>query len=364
MALDEDTSALIGRIYEAADDSAKWETILHDIRARMGARCLMHSMSDLRHGQMQRSIVIGDPKRPQGADEYTAHAFELDASFRWASKHPHARFCDTEELLPHDDYLQHEFIRWNRDEWIGSTHWLVGYTNPADELTFGLSVHPWAHDGPLSPDKKALFRMLFEHMERALRLASRPPILASADDALVLLDRSGHVLKLSPAAEDLLAAADGLTVWDQKLHADDSLSSQRLNTAIASALHALDEGGFGGAVAVARPSGSRDFLLTATPLLNDRSPLDAFRASVLVRIVDPERRPPPAAAKAWSDMSGMTPAETRLATLLLGDAENLRSVAAALGVTYATVRVHLRAIMDKTQTHSQSQLVHLLSRVI
>lgn len=363
MALDEKISGLIGRIYESVGDPASWEEVLHEVRSLLGARCLMQSLADLGQHDMVRSTVIGEPRRPEGVEEYEARAYEIDPTFRWAIAHPLAGFCDTDEIVPKEGYLENDFIQWNLSEWIGSTHWIVGYTPPGERLTFGLSAHPWAQDGPLPQDKKRLFKMLFEHMERAIRLSSRPPLFASESDAVVLLDRLGRVRAISPAAQELLECDDGLSVWDERLHAGWSPASARLNEAILSALTAQETGGFGGAVSIPRRSGKRDLLVTIVPLSNPPSPFQAYRPAALVRIVDPELGVSPSASERWAALFGLTPAEARLAESLINHEQNVRNAADALGVSYATARVHLKHLLEKTNTHSQSQLSRLLSRV-
>jgi DNA-binding CsgD family transcriptional regulator len=364
VALDENTSGLIGRIYESVEDPVRWEQVLRELLLRLDAKCAVQTVSDLHQCDMLRTTTYGDPLCPNGISEYQDRSlYAVDPSFRWAMKNPDARFCDTAEIVPAESYDTWEFFRWNRDEWTGSRHWVVGYTAPGDELTFGLSIHPSAEVGPLPADKKVLFKLIFEHMDRAIRLAARPPLFAKSSEALILLDRNGCIREISPAAQEVLGAGDGLAVWDRQLQAADSASTHRLNSAILSALTALREGGFGGAVALPRPSGKRDLLLTITPLLNPPSPFEAFRPAALVRIVDPERRAPPSAAHHWALLFGLTPTEARLADGLMGGDQNLRRTAEEMGMSYWTARVHLKNILEKTGTHSQSQLSRLLSRL-
>lgn len=364
MALDENISALIGRIYEGVDDSARWEAVLLDLKQLFGACCVLETVADLRHRELSRSTFYGSGTGLfyEGIQQYQEGRYQDDPTFHWAVRNPYARFCDTSEIMPEDEWLGHEFVRWNRPR-LGSTHWLIGYTAPDDELTFGLSVHPPAEVGPLSADKKALFKMLFNHMERAIRLSARPPLLASAQECLVLLDRLGRIREMSSAARELLEEQDALTVWQGQLRALDSGSTVRLNQAILSALTALREGGWGGAVALPRRSGRRDLLVTVTPLVSPPSPFEAFRPAALVRIVDPELGAAPSAAERWAEIFGLSPAEARLAETLVGGDQNLRASADQLGVTYHTARVHLKHLLEKTRTHSQSQLARLLSRL-
>lgn len=363
MALDENVSNLIGRIYESAESPAAWQRLLEDIRTHLGAKCLMQTTADLGHGHVHQSVVIGDQLRPEGVEEYKAHAFELDASFRWASRHPDARYCDTEDLFfSADDNLRDEFTRWNLNEWIGSRNWIVGYTAPGDELTFGLSVHPWA-EATLPADKKRLFKMLFEHMDRAMRLNARAPLLFDGSKPQVLIDCLGYVRGASQAARELLGKDDGLSIWDGRLHATDGAANGRLVAAMRSALAALSDGGFGGAVAIPRQSGRRDLLLTVVPLINPPSPFHAFRPAALVQIVEPESPFSASAAAHCAQLFGFTQAEAHFADVLMNAEQNLRQAADELGITYSTARVHLKHLLEKTGTHSQAQLSRLLSRV-
>jgi DNA-binding CsgD family transcriptional regulator len=364
MALDEGISKLIGRIYKSAENSAEWEQLILDVIALTNTRCAVQTVSDLSHCDMVRTTTFGSPLRHDGVSEYQSeNLFAIDPSFCWAMRHPLARFCDTAEIESTHTQHHSEFVEWNRNQWTGSNHWLVGYTSPGDELTFGLSVHPAAEDGPVSPEGKSIFKMLFEHMDSAIRLATRPPLFSSERDVLMLIDRLGAVRHISPAAERLLSEGDGLSVEGSCLQAADSASTRRLNQAILSALSALRTGEAGGAVSLPRPSGKRDLLVTINPLLFPPSPFDAFRPAALLRVVDPGSGLPPSAADRWSALFGLTPAEGRFAEALLGGDQNLRHTAECLGITYATARVHLRQLFDKTSTHSQAQLARLLTKV-
>lgn len=364
MALDEGISKLIGRIYESADDNARWQRTILDVLALTNTRCAVQTVSDLSHCNMVRTTTFGSPLRNDGVSEYQSeNLYASDPSFCWAMRNPNARFCDTSEIAPIKASKDFDFVEWNRNEWTGSTHWLVGYTAPGDELTFGLSVHPGPHDGPVSSDGKTIFKMLFEHMERAIRLASRPLLLSSERAPLMLIDRRGAVRHVSPAAERLLSEGDGLIMQKWCLRATDPASSRHLDQAINSALSALRTGAPGSSVSLPRPSGKRDLLVTVQPLLFPPSPFDAFRPAALLRVVDPDSGLPPSAGDRWTALFGLTPAESRFAEALIGGDQNLRHTAEWLGISYATARVHLRQLFDKTSTHSQAQLARLLTKV-
>lgn len=60
---------------------------------------------------------------------------------------------------------------------------------------------------------------------------------------------------------------------------------------------------------------------------------------------------------------GLTPAETQLVLRLL-DGESLKTIAAARGVSYETIRTTLKHVFEKTGTHRQSELVILMIRLV
>lgn len=338
--------------------------MLLDLKQLFGACCVLETVADLRHRELSRSTFYGSGTGLfyEAIQQYQDGRYQDDPTFHWASRNPNARFCDTSEIMPEEEWLDHEFVRWNRPR-LGSTHWIIGYTAPEDELTFGISIHPPAEVGPLSADEKALFKMLFNHMERAIRLSARPPLFASAQECLILLDRLGRIREMSSAARELLEEQDALTVWQGQLSALDSCSTSRLDQAILSALTAIRDGGWGGAVALPRRSGKRDLLVTVSPLINPPSPFEAFRPAALVRIVDPELVAAPSAAQRWAAIFGFSPAEARLAQALMSGDHNLRNAADELRITYSTARVHLKHLLEKTGSHSQAQLARLLSRL-
>ena len=365
MGLDERLSRLIGRIYECAYDGEAWNLVIQEVLAQTESCAALVSVADLRNREMSRARFYGDDS--SGIADATHVYFDEnlyleDRTFHFASRNPNGRFCESTDVVPRETYFDDPVVRYCGGT-IGATHWLVGYTAPVDELTFGFSILPPAEVGPPTERNKRLFKLLFEHMDRALRLAARPPSLEGGEDAAVVLDRSGQVQQMNLRARQLLETADGLSVCRGSLIAGTPADTSRLDRAIAGALNALVDGSYGGAVALPRPSGKRDLLLTFTPLPRLTSMWGVFQPAVLVKIVDPEDAAPPPAAERWTVLFGLTPAEAKLASELVAGGCNVRNAAAALGIAYWTARVHLKKLLEKTGTHSQSQLVRTLTRL-
>lgn len=194
-------------------------------------------------------------------------------------------------------------------------------------------------------------------------------LLRTTADAVIVLDRHGSILKMTPPAEALLKQRDGLqTKKGDRLtvSAQTHEDSVALAASIKQAL-AVSRGEpqhLGGMLQIKRPSGRRPFLVEATPLLASAlSPWSMADggARVVVRIVDPQA-PIDRQAKRLGLMMGLTTAETRVAALLasgLGFAETARE----LRVSLNTVKTHARRVFDKAGVRSSAALVRLVASV-
>lgn len=72
--------------------------------------------------------------------------------------------------------------------------------------------------------------------------------------------------------------------------------------------------------------------------------------------------PPLPEAAILSDLFGLTPAQIRLARLLM-QGHSLPQAASATGLSRETLRTQLRSIFEKTGTGRQAELVALFSRL-
>jgi DNA-binding CsgD family transcriptional regulator/PAS domain-containing protein len=216
-----------------------------------------------------------------------------------------------------------------------------------------------------------LLRHLIPHFERAvqtyLRLAdlqSHRSVHEALWDSLavgvILLDGEGKVLWENRAATAVLAVSDGLSVRKGRLSAMSSRENARLQCLIRAAVASGQGRGVmpGGALSVPRASLARPLSLLISPFRMDRTFVRNPAAVVL--FTDPERkletRP-----ELLQHLYGLTAREAAVAALLLQDID-LREAAQQLRVSVHTARSHLRVIFEKTDTHRQAELVHLLLR--
>ena len=361
MGIDEKTSALIRKIYEKSGTEQGWGEIAQDVLAATRSPLLFLSIVDLQNQHYNTTRFYGDltGRALDGIEEYRAELYRSDPSLAYAARRPLDRFCRSRDTISGGDYLADPFVRWNEST-FNTTDWTIAYSTPVDGIAFGLSLHAPADLGPFEARDEKLLRVLFDHMENAIRLKSRPPRLEGTSDAVVYLDGSGRVVDMSAFAEAQLRLHDGLWIEKHQLHAATSADAAALNGAISRALPMRHDGSCGAAVTIARPSGQAPWVVTARPLLSSL-PFYLPGAAVLVRIINPSARhisPDPRRS-----LFGLTPREAEVADAL-ASGSSIDELAESLGISPNTARIHVRALFKKTGTNRQADLVRTLTLAV
>jgi DNA-binding CsgD family transcriptional regulator len=354
MSLDERASALIKRIYCAGHDSTEWDSIAAELLLLTGGHAGLTTVVDLECRQFNTYRFYGPETSSvaQGVEEYS-HQFPNDPSLVWASNNPTARFCDSSMTMPDVDYLKSDFVKWNHAR-FGSTHWYVGYSPPDDQLSFSFSVHFPAEQGAGDPQALRLFRMLFDHMECAVRI-SRRPFNPDSTRSLLLLDANGMVRQMSIGARALLAEPGALRYADGRLAAARPADQAILNSAIARAGNVLTTGKTPCAIQIRQPQG-RPWILIIRPLLSDYGTFRNVRCELLVEIH--AGIPRIASLELMQSLFDLTARELQVVRLL-ADGHSIESLAEWMQISPNTARAHLRAIFSKTSTTRQSELLKL-----
>jgi hypothetical protein len=116
MALDEGLSSFIGRLYEAVHDADAWRAMVGELLERTGSRLAFITTVDVRHREYSRAMFYGkeDSAFAQGVEEYQEEFYLADPSLSWASRHPNAGMCETEAIIPKNDYLKDPYIVWQK----------------------------------------------------------------------------------------------------------------------------------------------------------------------------------------------------------------------------------------------------------
>jgi len=206
----------------------------------------------------------------------------------------------------------------------------------------------------------ALHSLFFENMERAVRLAVRPPNFAADDSALIAIDASGRALSLSPRAEQLLAEGDDLVIRDRLLTAQSGETAARLRRAIHAALDPGSGAPIGRSIRIVRNGGRSDLFVVVSPFPSSLGHVPRPAPQALVRIVEIDKGPERLGAH--SHLFGLSRREIEIASALL-EGHSIESLAASLGLSRNTVRNHLQSLFRKTGTSRQADLVRILDRV-
>jgi DNA-binding CsgD family transcriptional regulator/PAS domain-containing protein len=221
---------------------------------------------------------------------------------------------------------------------------------------------------PLTPHLCRAFETSLLMGDQASELKTVSAILEFMPNGALIMDERGRVMQANAAAERLLQRSDGIT-YDRRgnlqltavLPSERPLLSRFIKNVIEIARGASSILVGSEPLRISRQSGAPALLILAVPL--PRPPF-AFWESIgkgraLVVIVDPSAESHAQAATMQAAF-GLTAAEARVA-LLLASGVTSGKMPALLGLTTDTIKTHLRRCYAKTGTHSQAELMRLLT---
>lgn len=181
-------------------------------------------------------------------------------------------------------------------------------------------------------------------------------LLASMDIAVIALDWEGRVKFANELAERQLKTGEFLRVCNGQLTATDEGVSARLRALIRSV---AERGGAAAAGAHLTVHAEARCLHLAIRALSAPTFGPAPRAGVMVAAFAPAGAPT-RRERGLAELFGLTPAEIRVAMLLLEGLEP-REIAGRTRSTYDAVRFQLKTIYRKAGVRRQCELVRLMS---
>jgi DNA-binding CsgD family transcriptional regulator len=220
-----------------------------------------------------------------------------------------------------------------------------------DSATAALLVLPRKPGWAPTPADRALLGAVAPYLPQAARLHAQllgtsavTTLLDQLVLGVVLLDDQGRVSYANMSAAELIGGEPGFVPPGQRGTRSDGL-------------YRTVQGG--NRSLYRHPVDGRPLQLLATPLAWPNpfgAPARQFARAVFIG--DPQRNSGDPIENLGL-VYGLTPAETRLAWLLVGD-RTLAEAAAQLGITQSTARTVLKRILAKTGTRRQASLVRLL----
>ncbi|MCK1565603.1 helix-turn-helix transcriptional regulator [Bradyrhizobium sp. 173] len=186
----------------------------------------------------------------------------------------------------------------------------------------------------------------------ALDLLGRPAIL---------IDRLGFVAAVNENASKLFD--DDLSVKGRRLFAADAQSRLRLDRLITQVRFLFGKPGRTTLQTVVTRSQRRpvviDAIVQGWESESDTVPPDTGALLILTDLNEIPR----ISQSSVSEIFGLTPAQARLASLLL-EGKSLEEIALDMNISPGTARNHLKAVFLRTGTRRQAELVSLLSRLL
>jgi len=184
--------------------------------------------------------------------------------------------------------------------------------------------------------------------------------LEYVSDAVIVVDKHGCVLHANRAAESLLRVGDGLTMQRGEVCAAAAADRSKLRALVASVSTSPGQPGTnaGGRLTLSRPSGRMPLRIVVAPIAGSPLFLAPGHATAAIFVRDPEQRPSLSEDEIRC-LLGVTRAEAQLA-YRLAQGHDLAHIANASGTSINTLRTRLKAILAKTGTHRQIDLVWLI----
>jgi DNA-binding CsgD family transcriptional regulator/PAS domain-containing protein len=361
---------LVGLIYDASTAPALWRVFLDkfaDAVQGESTGLIHYDASSRSSGFSARVRVDPGALRPYG-DYYAAK----DEWWNGALKRrlgPGSVFLG-EELCPNEVFARGEFYN-DFLQPLNIFHEMGALILKTGPVFCCLTSHRAKSAGAFGENETRLLKELLPHLERALQVHRRivgleTQFRAAADTldrlpfGLILVDRRGKPLKVNRAAKAILDQNDGLSVTRENLSAALAGEAALLRRMIHGvALTSQGTGtDSGGVMTVSRPSLKRRFAVLVTPLAANALELGGDRPAAAVFVSDPELLHEPD-AKILARLFGLTPAESKMATLLM-QGKSAEDASNELAISLNTARTHVKRVLEKTDTRRQSQLIRLL----
>lgn len=362
-----DTSPLIEKLYDAVLDFDLWPDAIHDVATTLGG------------GGGSALLSKGSPGIWVKFDPDARALFEK----QFVERNPYSAYVGRARRRgQHKSAIttDHDVCA---DLDIRRTEYFNEYLLPFDfvsslvidlavgEKTAALNIARTAKQGSFEASHIAAAKTIRPHIARAfwlsMKLAEKAQFgdgifqgLEQASFGVLLLDSAGRVTYTNSMADSILRERNGLRCESRALSACRSDTTATLHKLIAEAV-ATEGSKRGGSCSIRRPSGL-PLSVTVVPLRGGRRLLFEASPSAIVCVFDPAASAA-VSPKHLRELFGLSPAEARVAVKLL-DGLDQKEIAAALGISFFTVRAHLSQIYQKSNTNRQAEFVSLAMRSI
>ncbi len=347
--------------FRCAIDSSKWQdflTCLTGITGTAAAALVSHDVATNASALLAFGGVQADPDVQQRYNECYVAIDPFRAPFL---KRLPPTIVDGDELVDGEAFQRgasyNELIAP-----VGLQHALMLPAIKRDRIDL-VTLWRTRRLGPMDARARNLLASLLPHLQlalqtdAALKKADKEAFLAQSlshvGGTCFLLNQVHAIVAMRQTAEALLRSGDGLCTRGSVLQASSPAMQRRLSSTSNACIAHLPSNG---ALRLKRPSGKRDVYLLVSPVRLPGASL--IKPSLILVKVHDATAPVCLHPDDLRARFGLTPAESEVANLLLAW-RSLVDISAVRGVSVATVRLQVKAIMAKTETGRQSELVQM-----
>lgn len=365
---------LVGSIYDAALDEARWAALGQELARRLDApSAVLH----LRDADGRASLLFATPNMVPRSTQLQ----QLAGYWRRSENDLYVRAASTAGLgkvLTGHDYFAAGVLENSPfyNEWarhLGVFHIVGSLVAIGDGQVASIAVHRPRGDRRFDVAQVQGFAHLLPHFVRALQIRSRlgrqtleaAAFLDLADrhgTVVIAVDAQARLLHASPGGERLLRQGDGLALAAGRVRCAGARQALELSHQIARAAQVAARGCAPADTPPAKQlvieRGVRlPLTVVVAPLRTEDRWMHVPAAVLLVR--DPEQAS--AATSCLRELFGLTAAEA-LVTARLAEGRSVEQIASEHGVGITTVRTQVRRALEKTGTRRQGELVSLVWR--
>jgi DNA-binding CsgD family transcriptional regulator len=354
-------SPLLDLVYEAAAMPDLWPAVLDRMAGIAGGAGTFLITADPRTIRWTSSESL----RELGLDILEGHWHERNTRMERLLLHRHSGFMRDVDMWTSDemdnDPSFRDLLRPRGFGWCGG--FLVQV--PSDDMLL-FSIERRFVDGPIESQAVIELNNLRPHLARAAMMSARLRLerakgmaesLTTMGLPSAVLLGDGKVISTNASFDrigpQILSTAFGGV----------ALANAEANALLKSAIEGLSAAAFQiGAKSIAVPADERAPALIVHLIPVRRSAHDVFGPAMGILVVTPLGSSQTLAADLLNGLFDLSPAETRAAQGLLAG-KSINDLAAELGLSRETIRNQVKAVLVKTGTSRQADLLALLSNV-
>ena len=365
----EQVSSLVGDIYDAALDPARWPRVLERAVGFVGGQGAgLFSRNALRRTGNIHYEVGTDPCFGQTYFDTYIKFDPLSAAYLALGVGEVSVYSD---LMPPPELIETRFYQ----EWVEPQEWadniFVTLEKSGTSLAC-LSVFRHESDGVADQAARHRMRLIVPHMRRAVLIGSAierktaeaaafADTLDGVSAGMYLVDADGRIVHANASGQAMLKDRCALRAVGGRLAAIEAGADRELSQTLTTAAAGDAAVGVKG---IAVPLPARDgerYVAHVLPLTSGErrrsgASYDAVAALFVHKAGLESSSPPEAIARHYK----LTPTELRV-LLAIVQVGGVPEVADALGIGEATVKTHLHRLFAKTDTRRQADLVKLVA---